>query len=100
MLSLKTNISEIDSGTALNLINQTEIYDYQFKDDVTNRVTKHYASYIIDDVNDTPQYKEPEEFLSNDKKGRDDGSLLSYAVLAIQELSKQVDTLKQQLAAK
>lgn len=100
LLSLKTNITEIDSGTALDLINQTEIYDYQFKDDVSNNVTKHYASYIIDDVNDTPQYKEPEEFLSGDKKGRDDGSLLSYAVLAIQELSKQVDTLKSQLAAK
>ncbi|MCI1699475.1 phage tail spike protein [Liquorilactobacillus nagelii] len=96
LLSLKTNISEIDSLTALNKINQTRIYDYQYKSDVERGSSKHYASYVIDDINDVSQYTEPDEFLSEDKKGRDDGTQLAYATLAIQELSKQIEEIKKQ----
>lgn len=97
LLSKKTNISKIDPATALDKINQTNIYDYQFKSDVEQGSAKHYASYIIDDVNDVSQYTEPSEFLSEDRKGRDDGSLLAYAALAIQELDSKVINLEAEL---
>jgi hypothetical protein len=98
LLSKKTNISKIDPATALDKINQTNFYDYQFKSDVANNSTKHYASFIIDDINDVSQYTEPSEFLSEDKKGRDDGSLLAYAALAIQELDSKIINLEAELA--
>ena len=94
LLSKKTNISKIDPATALDKINQTNIYDYQFKSDVEQGSAKHYASFIIDDVNEIPKYKEPDEFLSEDKKGRDDGTLLAYAVVVIKELIKQNSDLQ------
>ncbi|MFT9269694.1 MAG: phage tail spike protein [Liquorilactobacillus nagelii] len=97
LLSKKTNITKLDPAHALSLINKTDIYDYQYKNDVENGTTKHYASFIIDDVNEISEYTEPDEFLSEDKTGRDDGTQLAYATLAIQELSKQNEELKTQL---
>ncbi|MFT8459955.1 MAG: phage tail spike protein [Liquorilactobacillus ghanensis] len=96
-LSLKTNISKIDPKIALEKIRQTNIYDYQYKDDAKKGSKKHYASFIIDDVNEVSEYTEPEEFLSEDRTGRDDGTQLAYATVAIQELSKQIEELKQEI---
>lgn len=94
LLSKKTNISKIDPATALDKINQTNVYDYQYKEDVESGSSKHYASFIIDDVNEVSEYTEPDEFLSEDKKGRDDGTLLAYAVVVIKELIKQNSDLQ------
>lgn len=102
LLSKKTNIKSLDSATALDVINSTGIYEYQFKSDVETdgANAKHHYSPIIDDVNDTPQYATPNQFIAENKQGRDDGDILGYVVASIQELSKQVNELKQQLAAK
>ena len=54
-LSKKMNITKLDTQTAINAIKNTDIYDYQFKE--FGETGKHYASLIIDDVNDKPQYK-------------------------------------------
>ncbi|MFT9051696.1 tail fiber domain-containing protein [Liquorilactobacillus nagelii] len=94
LLSMKTNISKIDPATALDKINQTNIYDYQYKSDVERGSAKHYASYIIDDVNEVSQYTEPSEFLSEDKKGRDDGTQLAYLTAAVQYLAQKVKELE------
>lgn len=94
LLSAKTNITKLDSAHALSLINKTNVYDYQYKEDVESGSSKHYASFIIDDVNEVSEYTEPDEFLSEDKKGRDDGTLLAYAVVVIKELIKQNSDLQ------
>lgn len=102
ILSLKTNITEIDTSDALSQILGTKQYHYQFKDDIKNLgadKAKTYTSFIIDDVNTTPEYTEPDEFLADDKKGRDDGAQLAYAVAAIQELYKRIEALQNQVAS-
>ena len=100
LLSKKTNISELDTTTALYVINHTDIYKYQYKEDIVEQGAQanYHYSPIIDDINATPQYRTPNEFISDDRKARSDGDILGYAVSAIKELSKQVTDLKTQLA--
>lgn len=90
LLSRKTNVKKLSLDKALKKINQTEIYDWQFKKDVKSGSKKIYSSYIIDDLNSTPNYSVADEFLSEDQKGRDDGTLLAYAVAAIQLLDQRL----------
>ncbi|MFU0243199.1 hypothetical protein ACKI1J_46885, partial [Streptomyces scabiei] len=97
-LSLKTNISKLDSKEALATILQDDMYLYSYKADVASGRNKQYASFIIDDVHEESQYKTPNEFLSEDKTGRDDGTQLAYAIAAIQELNSQIQNLKIQIA--
>ncbi|KRM91501.1 gp58-like family protein [Liquorilactobacillus cacaonum] len=94
LLSKKTNITKLNIQDVINAINSTEIYEYSFKRDLEQGVNKRYASYIIDDVNDVAQYKEPSEFLSDDKQGRDDGTQLAYLTLMVQEMYKEIQELK------
>ena len=96
-LSSKTNIEEVDPKDALDLVNQTDIRSYQYKSDVAQGKTKRYTSLIIDDVNDVSQYCAPDEFVNDDRTGRDDGSAVGYLFLAVKELTKRIKTLEEKL---
>lgn len=92
-LSKKMNITKLDTQTAINAIKNTDIYDYQFKEyGITGR---HYASLIIDDINDKPQYKAAGAFV--DGGGRDDGTQLGYLTVVVQNLLEEIDTLKERI---
>ena len=92
-LSKKMNIKKLDVQTAINAIKNTDIYDYQFKE--FGETGKHYASLIIDDVNDKPQYKAAGAFV--DGLGRDDGTQLGYLTVVVQSLLKEIDILKERI---
>lgn len=96
-LSSKTNIETVDPKDALDLINQTDIRSYQYKADVAQGKTKRYTSLIIDDVNDVSQYCAPDEFTSEGRTGRDDGSAVGYLFLAVKELTRRIKTLEDKL---
>lgn len=92
-LSKKMNVKKLDVQTAVNAIKNTDIYDYQFKE--FGETGKHYASLIIDDVNDKPQYKAAGAFV--DGLGRDDGTQLGYLTVVVQSLLKEIDMLKERI---
>lgn len=96
-LSSKTNIETVDPKDALDLVNKTDIRSYQYKSDVAQGKTKRYTSLIIDDVNDVSQYYAPDEFVSEGRTGRDDGSAVGYLFLAVQELTRRIKTLEEKL---
>lgn len=99
-LSSKTRIEKLDGEDAMNTIKQVQMYTYQFKDDVRDGKTKRYASLIIDDVHDVAQYTEPDIFVADNKKSRDDGTQLAYAIAAIQYQQHEIEELKVQLKEK
>lgn len=92
-LSKKMNIKKLDVQTAVNAIKNTDIYDYQFKE--FGETGKHYASLIIDDVNDKPQYRAAGAFV--DGLGRDDGTQLGYLTVVVQSLLEEIDALKERI---
>ena len=92
-LSKKMNIKKLDVQTAVNAIKNTDIYDYQFKE--FGETGKHYASLIIDDVNDKPKYRAAGAFV--DGLGRDDGTQLGYLTVVVQNLLKEIDALKERI---
>lgn len=96
-LSSKTNIETVNPKDALDLINKTDIRSYQYKSDVAEGHTKRYTSLIIDDVNDVSQYYAPDEFINEERTGRDDGSAVGYLFLAVQELTRRIKTLEDKL---
>lgn len=96
-LSSKTNIEEVDPKDALDLVNKTDIRSYQYKSDVEQGKTKRYTSLIIDDVNDVSQYYAPDEFTSEERNGRDDGSAVGYLFLAVKELTRRIKNLEEKL---
>ena len=97
LLSTKTRIEPLDTKVALDKIASTNVETYQFKSDVANGKTKRHASVIIDDVNDVAEYYTPEEFISENRMGRDDGDIIGYLMGAVQELKKQLDELKEKI---
>lgn len=99
-LSAKTRIKKLDRKEALDKIMQDDMYTYQFKEDVRDGVSKRYASFIIDNVHGIAQYAEPEEFLSANGKGRDDGTQLAYLIAAVQYQQEQIEELKKKLEEK
>lgn len=96
-LSSKTNIETVDPKDALDLVNRTDIRSYQYKSDVAQGKNKRYTSLIIDDVNDVSQYYAPDEFINEERTGRDDGSAVGYLFLAVQELTRRIKTLEDKL---
>lgn len=92
-LSKKMNIKKLDVQTAVNAIKNTDIYDYQFKE--FGETGKHYASLIIDDVNDKSQYRAAGAFV--DGLGRDDGTQLGYLTVVVQSLLEEIDALKERI---
>lgn len=97
LLSAKTRIEPLDTKVALDKIASTNVETYQFKSDVANGKTKRHASVIIDDVHDVAEYYTPEEFISENRMGRDDGDIIGYLMGAVQELKKQLDELKEKI---
>ncbi|QID93516.1 tail fiber domain-containing protein [Limosilactobacillus fermentum] len=97
LLSTKTRIEPLDTKSALDKIVSANVETYQFKSDVANGKTKRHASVIIDDVNDVAEYCTPEEFISENRMGRDDGDIIGYLMGAVQELKKQLDELKEKI---
>lgn len=96
-LSSKTNIETVDPKYALDLVNRTDIRSYQYKTDVAEGKAKRYTSLIIDDVNDVSQYCAPDEFVNEERTGRDDGSAVGYLFLAVKELTRRIKTLEEKL---
>lgn len=90
-LSKKMNITKLDTQTAINAIKNTDIYDYQFKE--FGETGKHYASLIIDDVNDKPQYRAAGAFI--DGLGRDDGTQLGYLTVVVQNLLNRIERIEE-----
>ena len=99
-LSSKTRIEKLEGEDAMDAINQLQMYTYQYKDDVRDGKTKRYASLIIDDVNDVARYTEPEIFLADNGKSRDDGTQLAYLTAAVQYQQEEIEKLKDQLKEK
>jgi hypothetical protein len=97
LLSLKTNLNKLDPAQALAILNDTDIYSYNYKSDLKNGISKTYATAVIDDVNTKPQYNTPYDFISADGTGRDDGTILGYAVAAIQELNSKIISLETEI---
>ncbi|WP_413769938.1 tail fiber domain-containing protein, partial [Vibrio vulnificus] len=95
LLSTKTRIEPLDTKVALDKIVSANVNTYQFKTDVAKGKTKRHASVIIDDVHDGAEYCTPEEFISEDGKGRDDGDIIGYLMGAVQELTKRIKTLEE-----
>ena len=97
LLSTKTRIEPLDTKVALDKIVSANVNTYQFKTDVAKGKTKRHASVIIDDVHDVAEYYTPEEFISENRMGRDDGDIIGYLMGAVQELKKQFDELKEKI---
>lgn len=97
LLSTKTRIEPLDTKVALDKIVSANVNTYQFKTDVAKGKAKRHASVIIDDVHDVAEYCTPEEFISEDRKGRDDGDIIGYLMGAVQELTKHIKTLEDKL---
>lgn len=97
LLSAKTRIEPLDTKVALDKIVSANVNTYQFKTDVAKGKTKRHASVIIDDVHDVAEYCTPEEFISENRMGRDDGDIIGYLMGAVQELKKQLDELKEKI---
>ncbi len=91
-LSKKTNLTKLDPQKALDTINNTDIYDYQYKRD--GKDGRHYASLVIDDVHEKPQTKTPEAFVSAEGDGRDDGTQLAYLTAAVQLIDQRLKKLE------
>lgn len=96
-LSLKTNIRTLNVDNVRNAIRNVDIRQYQYKLDIQNGKNKFYVSGIIDDVNEKPQYNIPYDWISEDGTGRDDGTALGYAIIAIQDLYDQIDALEDEI---
>ena len=94
LLSAKTRIEPLDTAKALELINSADVATYQYKQEVAHGGTKRHASVIIDDVNDVAQYQTPDEIISEDRQGRNDGDIVGYLMGAVQELTKKLKTLE------
>ncbi|WP_441327377.1 tail fiber domain-containing protein [Lactobacillus sp.] len=97
LLSTKTRVAPLDTKVALDKIASADVRTYQFKSDVAQGKTKRHASVIIDDVHDVAEYYTPEEFISENRKGRDDGDIVGYLMGAVQELKKQLDEMKKEV---
>lgn len=97
LLSTKTRIEPLDTKKALDKIASADVRTYQFKSDVAQGKTKRHASVIIDDVHNVAEYYTPEEFISENRKGRDDGDIVGYLMGAVQELKKQLDKVKEKI---
>ncbi|MGJ3787884.1 tail fiber domain-containing protein [Limosilactobacillus fermentum] len=94
LLSTKTRIEPLDTAKALELINSADVATYQYKQEVAHGGTKRHASVIIDDVNDVARYHTPDEIISEDRQGRNDGDIVGYLMGAVQELTKKLKTLE------
>lgn len=91
-LSTKKDVKKLDEGKAINRIMQTDIGEYRYDKEYDSE-QNYEASVIIDDVNDKPKWRTPDEF--KDKTGgyRNDSSLLAYVVVVVKSLVRKVSNV-------
>jgi len=91
-LSRKKDIKPLDPDYAMKVIRNSDMYGYRYNEDSPTEPL-HYSG-IIDDVNGTPQYKMPEEFISEDRTGRNDGNTVAFLVEALKQADKRIGILE------
>ncbi len=96
-LSSKTRIQPLDTAKALDTINATDLTTYQYKSEVAEGMTKRHAGLVIDDVHDVAQYSTPDAFVAENHQGRSDADIVGYLMGAVQELSKQLNKIKEKV---
>lgn len=96
-LSLKKNVRKLTKEHALNTLLGSDVGLYNFKDDPNG---EEQASFVIDDVHETPQWSTPEELLTKDHKHVNDTKVIGYLVKALQAQQDQINELKRQLKDK
>lgn len=95
LLSVKRDVRKANTAYWAQLVNSIDLATYQYKsDDNTSHIR---LSSIVDDVNDTKQWKLPDIFISRDENGKlngvDDSVLLNATLATVQEQQKQVSAL-------
>lgn len=100
-LSIKTNISPVSYDRALEAVENTDIYDYQYINDDSGQ---HYVSGIIDDVNESPKYHMDDMLINKERTARIDGNLVGYHHVVLKELlewkkkaQERIDALERQI---
>ena len=96
-LSSKTRIQPLDTAKALATINATDLTTFQYKAEIAEGMTKRHAGPIIDDVHDVAQYQTPDAFVAENRQGRSDGDIVGFLMGAVQELTKQLNELKEEV---
>ncbi|MDE7510838.1 hypothetical protein [Pediococcus pentosaceus] len=91
-LSRKKDIKPLDPDYAMKVIRNSDMYGYRYNEDSPTEPL-HYSG-IIDDVNGTPQYKMPAEFISEDRTGRNDGNTVAFLVEALKQADKRIGILE------
>lgn len=96
-LSSKTRIQPLDTAKALATVNATDLTTFQYKTEVAEGMTKRHAGPVIDDVHDVAQYNTPDVFVAENRQGRSDADIIGYLMGAVQELSKQLNEVKEKI---
>ena len=91
-LSRKKDIKPLDPDYAMKVIRNSDMYGYRYNEESPTEPF-HYSG-IIDDVNGIPQYKMPEEFISEDRTGRNDGNTVAFLVEALKQADKRIGILE------
>ncbi|WP_436669688.1 beta strand repeat-containing protein [Lactiplantibacillus plantarum] len=95
LLSVKKDVQKADTAYWAQLVNSIDLATYQYKsDDNTSHIR---LSSIVDDVNDTKQWRLPDVFIARDENGKlngvDDSVLLNATLATVQEQQKEIDQL-------
>lgn len=93
-LSLKENVKPLDKDHALDVINNTDIATYNYKQDDAKETQ---ASLVIDDVNNVKKWNAPKELLTADGKNRNDSKTIGYLVAAVQALTDKVNSQDEEI---
>ncbi|MCC4485976.1 hypothetical protein LMC07_04380 [Limosilactobacillus reuteri] len=96
-LSSKTRIQPLDTVKALATVNATDLTTFQYKTEVAEGMTKRHAGPVIDDIHDVAQYSTPDAFIAENRQGRSDADIIGYLMGAVQELSKQLNEIKEKI---
>ncbi|MEE6680337.1 hypothetical protein PS415_08175, partial [Pediococcus pentosaceus] len=91
-LSRKKDIKPLDPDYAMKVIRDSDMYGYRYNEEAPTEPL-HYSG-IIDDVNGTPQFKMPDEFISEDRTGRNDGNTVAFLVEALKQADKRIGILE------
>lgn len=87
LLSLKTDITEINPHDALIELVKNDFMSYHYKTDNTN--DPKTVSVILDDINPIPEYYTSDIFKSADGTGRNDGNVVGYLGLSVKDLNSR-----------
>ncbi|WP_420328628.1 phage tail protein [Lactiplantibacillus plantarum] len=95
LLSVKKDVQKADTAYWAQLVNSIDLATYQYKSDDSNSHIR--LSSIVDDVNDTKQWRLPDIFIRRDENGKlngvDDSVLLNATLATVQEQQKEIDQL-------